>query len=228
MKYYFKLGLNSRIIYPGDFFIGLDNLNHTYYDISTMNKIDREKIGVYELDEDFKYFNDTRVRESNIASQVDDLRDRRILTRFTFRGDPYNCGVRDIATVNTLLTISRDSSVDDAADIGNLNWYSKDIPFFMITAEGNIRNMDLLTFKEFAKHMTLHVLATNIAAEVIKYRLNSGEEFDMQDRENWPEGDNVADYKKFCSRLIDYTYGSPEKIDENYQNQIDSIASMLT
>lgn len=227
MKYYFKLGLNSRIIYPGDFFIGLDNLNHTYYDISTMNSLDREKIGVYELDEDFKYFKDTRVREASIAAQVDDLRDRRILTRFNFRNNYYNCGVRDIAMANTLLALSKKLPVDNVSEEGNLNWYSNDIPFFMLTADGNIRNMDLITFTDFVNNMTLHVLSTNIAAEVLKYRLNSGENVDIQAEEHWPTGDNAKDYVTFSTRLIDYTYGSPEKIDENYQNQIANIASML-
>lgn len=227
VKYYFKLGLNSRIIYPGDFFIGLDNLNHTYYDIATMNKIDREKIGVYELNENYKYFSDSRVKQSLIASQIDDLRDVRILSRFSFRGDIYNCSVRDIATVNTLLSLSKDSCIDPTKDVGNLNWFNKDIPFYIITAQGHIRNMDLATFREFVEHMTAHVLANNIAAEVLKFRLNSGEELDIQSVENWPNGDNIDDYVLFSNRLVDYTYGSIEQIDENYQNQIDSIASLI-
>jgi hypothetical protein len=223
MKYYFKLGLNSRIIYPGDFFIGLDNLNHTYYDIATMNKIDREKIGVYELDEDFKYFKDSRVKQSYTDSQIDDLRDVRILTRFKYRNDFYNCGVRDIALVNTILSLTSQSS----DTIGNLHWYDEHIPFYITTYKGYIRNMDLPTFRDFAKHMTAHVLAYNRAAEILKLRCSTGEQVDIHARDNWPTENIIEDYALFSQKLIDYTYGSIEPIDEDYQNQIDSLASMI-
>lgn len=224
MKYYFKHGLNSRIIYPGDFFIGLDNLNHTYYDIITMNNIDREKIGVYQLDEDFKYFKDSRVRQSYTDSQIDDLRDVRILTRFNYRNDFYSCGVRDIALVNTLLSLSSQSSADN---IGDLHWFDENIPFYITTYKGYIRNMDLATFRDFAKHMMAHVLANNRAAEILKLRCNSGEQVDIQASDSWPNGDSLKDYDLFSQKLIDYTYGSIEPIDEDYQNQIDSLASMI-
>lgn len=230
MKYYFKVGQNTRILYPGDFFIGLDNTNHTYEELDNMGKLDREIIGVFDFNEDTIYAYED-FPHSLVTAQITEFRDVGILNQFMFRGDYYSCTTKDLAIINTLLTLSRDSTVSDLADIGNMHWFNETVPFFWVDVNGRIRNMDLVTFKEFAKNAVMHVLSYNLAAEIFKAKHNAGEEIDLSDENNWPLSHTLSDptveYVKFASRLIETHYGEVNVIDDEYQNQIDNIASMI-
>ena len=225
MEYYLKFGKNTRIIRPGDFFVGVNRQNYTYEEILPLSLADKAAIGIYELEE-----NDVIDHNKEFVLQsVNEIRNMRILNNFRFRDEPYTCTTRDGVTIDALLNIAKDKSVSSESDIGNINWLDDEIPFFWITSNGIIRNMDIPTFKDFAKNMTLHVMAHNVAAMLIQHNISNGIEF-IEDNSHWPDFLNktpVESYKIFAKALIDAKYGINDSIDENYQNQINDIASMI-
>lgn len=231
MQFYLKIGKNSRIIRPGDFFIGLNNQNYTYEDVVAMPAIERSIIGIYDFPEDnlndgFNYHTEFKIRD------IEEVRNMRIYDKFMFRDEPYTCSARDIYVVNSLLAIANINPINTSTDPGNLNWLNSQVPFFWYNADRNIRNMDIATFRDFAKNMTLHILSHNLAANVIQERVIAGEEVDIRDDINWPvytafTDTNANNYELFAKKLIELKYGSANNIDSDYQNQIDDIASML-
>lgn len=231
MQFYLKVGRNSKIIRPGDFFIGLNNQNYKYEDVLAMSPIDRSIIGVYDFAEDstdygLDYNTEFKLRD------VEEIRNMKIFDGFMFRDERYTCTARDIYMTNSLLALANIATINTATDIGNLNWLDEQVPFFMYNAAGNIRNMDIATFRDFGKNMTLHILAHNIAAKVIQERIAAGEEVNIRDDVNWPKyvpltQTNVNDYRLFARKLIELKYGSENEIDADYQNQINDIASMI-
>lgn len=232
MQFYLKVGNNSRIIRPGDFFVGLNNQNYTYDDILIMPDIDRTIVGIYDFPEnmpnyDFEYNTEFAIQDIN------EVRNMKIHDKFMFRDERYNCTARDIFITNSLLSIANITPINTSTDQGNLNWLDNQVPFFLYNADGNIRNMDITTFRDFAKNMALHILCHNIAAEVIKERIAAGEEVVVRDDINWPkyteltEMNPVYNYRLFANKLIELKYGSSDNIDSTYQNQIDDIAGMI-
>lgn len=226
MEYYLKIGRNTRIIRHGDFFIGANRQNYTYEEILPLSSEDKAAIGIYELEE-----NDIVDHNREfVLKSVNEIRNMRILNNFRFRDEPYTCTTRDGVTVDALLNIAKDKSVSSSADIGNINWLDNEIPFFWVTSDGNIRNMDIPTFKDFAKNMTLHVMAHNAAAMLIQHNIANGVEFVQDNNSYWPDfvtKTPVENYKIFAKALIDAKYGLNNTIDANYQNQINDIASMI-
>lgn len=232
MEFYLKVGNNSRIIRPGDFFVGLNNQNYTYDDILIMPDIDKTIVGIYDFPENMPNYGFNYSAEFAIQD-IDEVRNMRIHDKFMFRDERYNCTARDIFITNSLLAIANISPINIASDQGNLNWLDEQVPFFIYNADRNIRNMDITTFRDYAKNMTLHILCHNLAAEVIKERIAAGEEVDIRDNINWPqyvelsEMNPATNYRLFANKLIELKYGSPDNIDSAYQNQIDDIASMI-
>lgn len=231
MQFYLKIGKDSRIIRPGDFFIGLTGQNHTYEEILPMSAIDKEILGIYDFAEDHVNYGLNYTAEFNICD-INEVRNMKIFDGFKFRDEEYSCTARDIYLVNSLLAIANISPINSSMDTGNLNWLDEEVPFFGYTATGHIRNMDISTFRDFAKNMTLHILAHNLAAKVLQDRISAGEQVDIRDSIHWPEyipfaETNVLNYRKFAKLLIELKYGSVSDIDSDYQSQIDDIASMI-
>lgn len=225
MEYYLKIGRNTRIIRPGDCFIAANRQNYTYDEMLPLSLADKEVIGIFELEED-----DICDQTAEfILKSINEIRNTRILNNFRFRDEPYTCTTRDGVTIDALLNIAKDKSVGSASDIGNINWLDDDIPFFWVTSHGNIRNMDIPTFKDFAKSMTLHVMAHNAAAMLIQHNISNGVEF-VEDNHHWPDHHNktpAESYKIFAKALIEAKYGLDNSTDADYQNQINDIASMI-
>ena len=210
MKYYLKVGQNTRILNLGDFFICRNGQNHTYEEVVLMSKNDRERLGVYELDDQ------SLVEDYNTEttlSNIDTMRDMKILETFVFRSEKYKCTPRDVATINLLLSCAGDQ-LDD-------NWLSPQIPFFWVNKNGDIRYMDVAIFKEFAKSMAQHVVANTVAALILSNKVLAGEVVDIQDPNNWPAPTVMSSnysYEEFSRRYIELKYGNVNEIEVD-QNQ---------
>ena len=230
MQFYLRVGKNSKIIRPGDFFIGLTGQNHTYEQILPMSAKDKRAIGIYDFAEDYLDYGFDHTKIFQLCD-VDEVRNMKIFDNFMFRDERYSCSARDIYLVNSLLAIANTIAVNPS-DVGNLNWLDDEVPFFWYNEDGHIRNMDVATFRDFAKNMTLHIMAHNIAAKILQERITAGEEVDIRDSAHWPEHVpftpvNADNYRKFAKKLIELKYGSAGNIDSDYQNQINDIASMI-
>jgi hypothetical protein len=165
-----------------------------------------------------------------LLRQLEEAKALRMVNQFAFRKDNYSATVRDLATVNILLAIANDRQLGGVKDIGNLLWFHPTTPFFWHTADGKICNMDIPTFKDFAKSMVEYVMACNICATLLKHNILKGESVDIMANENWPKqfADNYADeYAIFTNRLIDAKYGDGSSVDDAYQSQIDLLAGLI-
>lgn len=200
MRYYLQVGQNTRILNPGDFFICRNGQNHTYEEVALMSKNDRERLGVYELDEQSiaeDYNTDT------VLGDINAMRDMKIQETFVFRTEKYKCTARDVSTINILLSCASDR-LDD-------NWLSPQIPFFWVNKNGDIRYMDVAIFKEFAKSMAQHIVANTLAALVLSNKVLAGEVIDIQDPNNWPAPKVMStnySYEEFSRRYIEVKYGN--------------------
>ncbi len=229
MKYYLKIGNNSRILNPGDWFVGADGLNYTYTAIVSMSPSDRLAIGVHELDEasiDYEsVYNSTNVK----LRELEELKLLKMLNHFYFRGDYYAATVRDLAVVNILTSVAIQKEKGGIDDIGDLMWFNPNVPFFWHTKEGNIRNMDIPTIKDFAISMSQFIMTCNICATILKHHIKNGVDVDIMAAEHWPDFNktNVENYEFFASRLVNTKYGDGSTIDDSYQAQLDAIASMI-
>ena len=110
MEYYLKIGRNTRIIRPGDFFIAANRQNYTYEEILPLSPADKEAIGIHELEE-----NDlVDQSEEFVLKSVNEIRNMRILNNFRFRDEPYTCTTRDGVTIDALLNIAKDKSISSS------------------------------------------------------------------------------------------------------------------
>lgn len=175
-----------------------------------MSKNDRERLGVYELDEQ-------SIVESYDADMtlgdINAMRDMKIQETFVFRAEKYKCTPRDVATINLLLSCAGDQLGD--------NWLSPQIPFFWVNKNGDIRHMDVATFKEFAKGMAQHIVANTVAALILSNKVLAGEVVDIQDPNNWPKPTVMSanySYEEFSRQYIEIKYGNVNDIEVD-QNQ---------
>lgn len=229
MKYYLKIGNNTRILNPGDFFVGADGFNHTYTEVIELTSSDQIAAGVYKLDEssiDYEISYD----ETNIKlRELEEIKALKMLKHFNFRGDYYSSTIRDLITINSLLSFAVHNQKGGIDDIGNLMWLNPNVPFFWHTADGHIRNMDIPTFKDFAKSMTEYVMACNVCATLLKHQILNGGVVDTMAVENWP-GDTkttTENYEYFANKLINTKYGDGTDVDDSYQAQLDALAGMI-
>lgn len=229
MKYYLKIKNNTRILNPGDFFVGADGFNHTYTEIIGLSPSDRSAIGVYELDEssiDYEaVYNPTNVK----LRELEEAKTLRMLRHFYFRGDYYAATIRDLSTISILVMMASQNQKGGVDDIGNLMWFNPNVPFFWHTADGHIRNMDIPTLKDFAKSMTEYIMTCNICAIILKHHIVNGDDVDIMAPEHWPDfaKNNTENYEFFASRLVNTKYGDGTAVDDSYQAQLDAIASMI-
>lgn len=221
MKHYFKSGQNMRILNPGDFFISKDGQNYTYDGVIPMSNADRERIGVYELESDDEVINGSHGYNTEmLLGRINEIKSMKILETFRFQGERYNCTSKDLATISVILALAQDIP-DSDANLNNLHWFNSQIPFFWCTSDGDIRNMDLATFKDFAKKMTLHVLANNMAALTLNNKAITGVDVDIQDDSNWPDTYTMSAkylYEEFSRQYIEAKFGNSEGITVD-QNQ---------
>lgn len=229
MRYYLKIGANSKILNPGDFFVGADGLNHNYNEVVTGGPSDRAAMGVHELDESAIDYEAVYSPSNMQLRELEETKAMRMLDQFAFRQDYYTATVRDLSTINILLTIATLQQTDGLNDIGNLMWFNENVPFFWHTADGNIRNMDIPTFKDFAKSMAEHIMTHHVCAAILKHRIQAGEEVDIMSVEHWPSSQrtNKENYEFFTELLISTKYGDDRLIDESYQTELDAIAGMI-
>ncbi len=229
MKYYLKIGNNTRILNPGDFFIGADGFNHTYTEIIDLTTSDQIAAGVYKLDDSSIDYEATYSEQNVKLRELEEIKAIRMLRHFPFRGDYYSSTVRDLITINVLLSFAKQNEKGDITDIGNLLWLNSNVPFFWHTTDGNIRNMDIPTFTDFAKSMTEYIMTCNICAMILKHQIMDGVSVDTMAVENWPSDikTTTENYEYFANKLIDAKYGDGTAVDDAYQAQLDAIASLI-
>lgn len=225
MKHYFKSGPNMRILNPGDFFISKDGQNYIYNDVIQMSNADRERIGVYELEPDDEAINGNRSYDIEmILGQINEIKAMKVLETFMFQGEQYNCTSKDLSTISVILALAQDIPDSDAGP-NNLHWFNSQIPFSWCNGAGDIRNMDLVTFKDFAKKMTLHVLANNMAALSLKDKVITGVDVNIQDDSNWPDTYTMSakySYEEFSRQYIEAKFGNSEGITVDQNQPADS------
>lgn len=229
MKYYLKIGDNTRILNPGDFFVGADGLNHTYTEAIELSPSDQIAAGVYKLDASSVDY-ETIYSETNIKlRELEEIKTLKMLRHFPFRGDYYSSSIRDLITINSLLSFAVHNQKGGIDDIGNLMWLNVNVPFFWHTADGNIRNMDIPTLKDFAKSMTEYIMTCNICATILKHEIMNGIPVDSMAAEYWPEDTKTTteNYEYFANKLVNTKYGDGTDVDDSYQSQLDAIASMI-
>jgi hypothetical protein len=228
MKYYLKVGENTRVLYPGEFFVGSDGLNHNYTEIIGMTIIDRVAAGVYELSEDHADYENLYSPSGLQIRRIEENYIMRMLEGFYFRRDQYSCGVRDITLMNLLLSMAKDRSVNDIADTGNLNWLNADVPFYIHTNTGQLRNFDIPTLKLLVESMTYYIMACKIAAELLKFNATLGD-IDPSDASNWPNTLNTTAkncYEDFNQRYIEAKFGNTDGVYIDPDPPIDTILDM--
>lgn len=211
MKYYLKVGENTRVLQPGDFFIGADGLNHSYTEAINMTTSDRVAAGIHELSEDNIDYERIYGESGIQIRRIEEYYIMRMIEGFYFRGDQYNCGVRDMTLTSMLLSIAN-TKLPDAAS--NLNWLNDDIPFYIHTISGVIRNFDLATMKIFAQEMTYYVMACKTAAELLKFKATLGE-INASDPANWPNTTTSTAkymYEEFTRRYIEAKFGNTDGV----------------
>jgi len=229
MAYYLKINNNVRLLYPGDFFVGLDGINHTYNELDSMNIPDRNSIGVFELDENSIDYEALYTPRKVLLRQLEEVKTTKMLNQFFFRGDYYSAALRDMVTINLLASVADQNKTTELQDIGNLFWLNPNVPFFWHTIDGHIRNMDIPTIKDFAKSMAMYMMTCNVCATVLKHKILNGEKVDIMDASYWPDMNRsvVDNYEFFSAQLINAKYGDGTTIDNSYQSQLDAIASMI-
>lgn len=230
MAYYLKINKNIRLLYPGDFFVGLDGINHTYNELHSMNVLDRTSIGVFEIDEASIDYEALYSPKKVLLRQLEELKTTKMLNQFFFRGDYYSASLRDMVTINLLSSVADQSKTTEIQDIGNLKWFNSNVPFFWHTADGHIRNMDIPTIKDFAKSMAMYMMTCHVCATILKHKILNDEEVDITDPSHWPDLVNtpiIDNYEFFSAQLVDVKYGDGSAIDDSYQSQLDTIASMI-
>lgn len=230
MAYYLKIKKNIRLLYPGDFFVGLDGINHTYNELDAMTIPDRTSIGVFEIDEASIDYEALYSPRKVLLRQLEELKTTKMMNQFFFRGDYYATSLRDMVTINLLSSIADQNKTTEIQDIGNLMWFNANVPFFWHTADGHIRNMDIPTMKDFAKSMAMYMMTCNVCATILKHRILNDEEVDIMDPSHWPDSVNksiVDNYEFFSAQLVNAKYGDGSTIDDSYQSQLDAIASMI-
>ncbi len=229
MKYFLKIGNNTRILNPGDYFVGADGFNHTYTEVIGLGQSDRMAIGVHELDESSIDYEATYNPRNNKLRELEEVKTMRMLKHFFFRGDYYSANIRDLTTINILLVSAIQSEKGGIEDIGNLMWFNPNVPFFWHTVDGHIRNMDIPTMKDFAKSMAEFIMTCNICATILKHQISNGEKVDVMANENWPDfaKNNTENYEYFAAKLVSAKYGDGATVDDSYQAQLDAIASMI-
>jgi hypothetical protein len=228
MKYYLKVGENTRVLQPGEFFVGADGLNHNYTEVTGMTIIDRAAAGVYELSEDHGDYEKIYGQSGLQLRRIEENYLIKIIEGFYFREDQYSCGVRDITFMNLLLSIAKDRSVNDIADVGNLNWLNVDVPFYIHTNTGQIRNFDIPTLKLLVESMTYYIMACKIAAELLKFNATLGD-IDPSDASNWPNTLNTTAkncYEDFNQRYIEAKFGNTDGVYIDPDPPIDTILDM--
>lgn len=214
-----------RILNPGDFFISRDGQNYTYDDVIPMSKADRERIGVYELEPDDEVINSGRDYNTEmLLSQIDEIKSMKILETFKFQGEHYYCTSKDLSTIGSILALAQDIPDSDTT-VNNLHWFNSQIPFFWCTKAGDIRNMDLATFKDFAKKIILHVLANNMAALTLKDKVINKITVDIQNDSNWPNTNAMSakySYEEFSRQYIEAKFGNSQGIIVDQNQPADS------
>lgn len=211
MKYYLKVGENTRILQPGDFFVGADGLNHTYTEAVNMTVIDRTAAGIYELSEDDIDYERIYGASGVQIRRIEEYYIMALIEGFYFRGDQYRCGVREMTLTGMLLSIANTKPVDT---VSNLNWLNDDIPFYMHTMSGVIRNFDLATMKIFAQEMVYYVMACKTAAELLKFNATLGQ-INASDPANWPNTTlSTAKYmyEEFTRKYIKAKFGNTDGV----------------
>ena len=94
--------------------------------------------------------------------------------------------------------------------------------------DNNIRNMDALTFIDFAKSMSYHVMSYNLAARTLEEKAKV-EEIDINGLEFWPDINKtpLENYEYFSSSLIDHIYGPEILNSDEYESQLNELAKLL-
>ena len=228
MKYYLKVGENTRVLYPGEFFVGADGLNHNYTEVIGMTVIDRVAAGVYELSEDHADYENLYSPSGLQIRRIEENYIMRMLEGFYFRRDQYSCGVRDITFMNMLLSMAKDRSVDDVTDAGNLYWLNADIPFYIHTNTGQIRNFDIPTLKLLVESMAYYIMACKIAAELLKFNATLGD-IDPSDANNWPNTLNLTaknSYEEFCRKYTEAKFGNTDGVYIDPDPPVDTILDL--
>jgi hypothetical protein len=211
MKYYLKVGNNTRVLQPGDYFIGADGLNHNYTEATIMTTPDRVATGVHELSEDDIDYERIYSESGIQARLVEEYSIMKTIEGFYFRGDQYNCSVREMTLMSLLLSIANTKTADN---IGDLNWLNDNIPFYIHTTSGVIRNFDLSTLKIFVQEMTYYVMACKTAAELLKFKITLGE-IDPSDSINWPDTTTSTSkfmYEEFTRRYIEAKFSNTDGV----------------
>ncbi len=229
MKYFLKIGSNTRILNPGDYFVGADGFNHTYTEVVGLGQSDRTAIGVHEFDESSIDYEATYNPRNIKLREIEEIKTMRMLQHFFFRGDYYSANIRDLTTINILLVSAIQNEKGSVEDIGNLMWFNQNVPFFWHTADGHIRNMDIPTMKDFAKSMAEFIMTCNICATILKHNLINGDVVDIMSNDNWPDfaKSNTENYEFFAAKLVNAKYGDGTTVDDSYQTQLDMIAGMI-
>jgi hypothetical protein len=214
MAFYLKIKNNVRILHPGDFFIGADGLNHTYNELENLNDIDLSIMGVHTLNIDEL----PSYQQSVLRARVDEQKDLQTINSFYFRNINYPCSAKDIAMVNTQLSLL---SIIPMPSVGDVNWVSPNTPFYLITSNGELNEFDAQTFIEFAKAMTLHVYTHKICAEILLAKSDL-EEADITDVNNWPSvsKSHLENYEYFSNQLITIKNA---QVNTSLLNEIDQI-----
>lgn len=230
MKYYLKIKDNARIINVGDFFVGADGINHTYTEVVEAGPSALLAMGVHQLDELSIDFEVVYNPLNTTLRQLEELKAIKMVNNFNFRGDYYSATVRDLATVNILLSVANMNQSGNVTDVGNLMWFNPNVPFLWHTANGDVRNMDIPTFKDFAKSIAEYVMTCNICATILKHKILNGEDVKIKSQEHWPDTTQrsiTESYEFFASKLVDAKYGDGSEVDEAYQSQLDLLAGII-
>lgn len=215
MTYYLRIKENTRIINPGDFFIGADGLNHSYNELDGRNTIDLDAMGICILDD----MELPSYQEAIIFSQIKEQLSLRSENAFYFNNGHFPCGSKDISIVNINLSLLSMMSMPGS---GIVDWVVPNAPFFIIACDGTPHEFDAKTFVDFAKAMTLHLTTHKICAEILKSKAATSAELGIANAEHWPDTSktHAENYEFFANELLRI-----KNVDSaaNLLNEIDEI-----
>lgn len=215
MTYYLKIKENTRIINPGDFFIGADGLNHSYNELEGRNTIDLDTMGIGILDaEELPSY-----QEAVIFSQIKEQLSLKSENGFYFNNIHFPCSGKDAAITNINLSLL---SMMPTPEPGVVDWLVPNTPFFILACDGMPHEFDAKSFVDFAKAMTLHITTHKICAEILKSKASTSADLNIVGAEHWPDiaKSHIENYALFSNELLKI-----KNVDSaaNLLNEIDEI-----